>query len=145
MNWLHWAGIIIASSTTYQVLVKLQSAKLPVSVYMMLMTGTMFLLSTVFFLVTSKTSFHELVPDKKVLLWPILIGMAGFVIDFGYVYLYKHNAPLSLARTVILAGILVCLLVIGIVFLHERFTIPQIIGAVFCMIGLYAMVMYKPV
>lgn len=142
--WLPWVFSAIGSSVFYQLLTKIFAGRWPLAFFMCIASATVFALSLVMFSMSDKSALPDLSQNKKILLLPIGIGIASFMIDISFYYLYKNNAPLSLARMIILAGIASVLLFIGIVFFKERFNGYQILGSVLCLLGLYLIVMMKP-
>lgn len=142
--WLPWVFSAIGSSVFYQLLTKIFAGRWPLAFFMCIASATVFALSLVMFSMSDKSALPDLSQNKKILLLPIGIGIASFMIDISFYYLYKNNAPLSLARMIILAGIASVLLFIGIVFFKERFNGYQILGSALCLLGLYLIVMMKP-
>ncbi|MDB5478543.1 MAG: EamA-like transporter family [Alphaproteobacteria bacterium] len=143
MNWMVWAFAVIVSSVTYQTSAKIFSGKLPIFVYTTIVSLTMLAISLIALGVTYKSTDFAVLDHKKVLLacW---LGFASFMIEFTFYFLYKNNAPISVARMLILAGSAIILLFVGVVFFKERFNSYQVFGSVLCLLGLYFIIMWKP-
>ena len=66
----------------------------------------------------------------------ILLGVSAWAIEFGYLMLYKAQAPLSLSRVVIMSATGLLLLAIGVWYLREDISKFQISGVVVILLGL---------
>ncbi len=135
MNWLVWCLAVILSSITYQTSMKIFAGRLPLFVYTGLASITMLLISILALCVTYKSTDFSTV-DQKGILFASWLGFAGFMIELSFYYLYKNNAPLSLARMFILAGSAIILLVVGVIVFKETITLNQMIGLLFTLLGM---------
>ncbi|HEY1096641.1 MAG TPA: EamA family transporter [Alphaproteobacteria bacterium] len=135
MSWLAWCLVVIVSSVNYQTSMKIFSGRLPIFVYTTIASVSMLVISLIALAMTYKPDDLAALNQKNVLL-ALWLGIACFMIEFGFYFLYKNNAPISLARMITLAGSAIILLLIGILFFKERLTLNQIIGMLFSMLGL---------
>lgn len=136
MGWIIWAFIVVLSSVTYQISVKIFAGKLPIFIYTSIVSVTMLSISLFAMFITYKPANFELLDQRKVIM-AIWLGVVSLMIEISYYLLYKNNAPISIARMLTLAGSAVLLLVAGVLFFKERMTFNQVIGLFLSLAGMF--------
>ncbi|MFN9939022.1 MAG: hypothetical protein ACK56I_06065, partial [bacterium] len=66
----------------------------------------------------------------------MLLGVFAWAIEFGYLMLYRSQAPLSLSRIVIMSFTGILLLAIGVFYFLEDINSYQIAGVFAVLLGL---------
>lgn len=65
------------------------------------------------------------------------IGLAAFLIEAGYLVLYRNGGAVSTAPVAVNACVFMLLIPIGLMWFRERFTWEMAAGVAFCTIGLW--------
>ena len=79
---------------------------------------------------------HALIELAKVNWFSIILGIAIVGLEAGYIYAYRVGWQVNNAPLVANTCLAIALLVIGAVLYNESVSLKQIIGMIFCIIGL---------
>jgi multidrug transporter EmrE-like cation transporter len=135
MNWVVWCFFVVITSVTYQTSMKIFSGRVPLFLYTAIVGVTMLLISAIGLSLTYKSIDFSVIDQRKIY-FSFWLGIATFMIELSYFYLYKNNAPVSLSRMFILAGSTVVLLLVGVLFFKERINLNQMIGFILSLAGM---------
>ncbi len=134
--WILWGVFLTFAGVAYQTTSKSVASQMPIFLIAAIVGFMCFTLSS-FVLVFQKFSFSSL-KDVGIssALKVLVLGLFAWSIEFGYLMLYKSDAPLSLSRIMIMAATGILLLVIGVLFFREDVSKFQIFGACLVLGGL---------
>ena len=74
---------------------------------------------------------------RKMNLAPALLGVSVVGLEVGFLYAYKNGWPVSTASLVQSAFLSIALILVGALLYQEAITPSKLIGAAFCLAGLY--------
>lgn len=127
--------IIVASNTLYNICSKAipEKANPFSSLFVTYLTGAIITLIAFIFYKSDK-GFFETLGDLN---WAsVVLGFCIVGLEFGYIMAYRAGWNISIGSLVANIFLALMLIPIGIFFYKEGFGINQILGAVFCLIGL---------
>jgi drug/metabolite transporter (DMT)-like permease len=134
--WILWGVFLTVAGVAYQTTSKSVAAQIPVFLGAAVVGLICFLLrATVLFLQSpSIASLREISFSSSCRL--MLLGVFAWAIEFGYLMLYKSQAPLSFSRVMIMSLTGILLLMIGVVYFKEDISRYQAAGIFSVLLGL---------
>ena len=136
MQWIPYAILAGASFGVYNFFTKITADKFSPTVSLMIITGTAFIVSIVGSLVLRSLGY-SLAFDKSSLHKPILSGVFYGTAVIFYVLMFAKGAPLSLGNPFVNAFLAVTATILGLLLLHETYSIARIAGLVVVIVGMF--------
>ncbi|MCR4666243.1 MAG: EamA family transporter [Desulfovibrio sp.] len=69
------------------------------------------------------------------------LGLSMVGLEIGFIFIYRSGWKISTASLLVNILLALALIAVGIVFYNESLTVRQIIGVVFCLIGVSALIL----
>jgi drug/metabolite transporter (DMT)-like permease len=135
-HWIYWGLFLTIAGVAYQTTSKSVASQLPVFFMAAVVGLVCFCLSASVLLFQSSS-----LPSLKEISWSagiriLLLGVFAWAIEFGYLMLYRAQAPLSISRIVIMSFTGILLLTIGVFYFREEINRYQIAGVFTVLLGL---------
>lgn len=141
LNWKILAVTVPLLFVTYQTLSKFLSKDVSiflVNAYASLI-GFLIMLS-IHFLVSPNKS---LTLDPRSLLLAVGIGTLISLGNYGIIKAYSLGAPQSLFTSIFYITLIIYGVLFGLIIWHERLNLPQIVGVILSIVGLWMVVYFK--
>ncbi len=129
-------GLLILSNVAYHIC----SKSLPEGFHPLAATSLTYLVGAVFaffiyLLINRKGHFFG---EFKHVNWvPFVLAAAIVGLEAGAMYMYRVGWEISVGQLVMSAILAIALLIIGVIFFKESFTVSKVIGIVLCLAGLF--------
>lgn len=136
MNITYWFPfiLIVSANICYHNIAKW----MPITLPPFLALSITYLISFLFCAATYLYTGNSIRQDIHTLNWASFIwGIILVAIEFGYILLYRAGWKISLAPLLINVTGAILLSLIGVFFYKEILSLKQIIGILFCFLGLY--------
>lgn len=136
MLYLFWPIIVVvAANTLYNISTKLTPGKVHPFASLSITYITATLLTLLLFFITSQNK--NIITEFQKTNWTALaLGFAVVALEFGYIYIYRVGWNVSTGSLVANISLACVLLIIGVIIYKENLSVHQILGMVFCAIGL---------
>ncbi len=138
MSWSMWwpIGLLVLSNVAYHI----SSKSLPEGFHPLAATSLTYLVGAVFaffiyLLINRKGHFFG---EFRHVNWvPFVLAAAIVGLEAGAMYMYRAGWEISVGQLVMSAILAIALLIIGVVFFKESFTVSKVIGIILCLAGLF--------
>ena len=128
--------IVVAANTTYNICTKSTPAGINsfASLSITYFIASLISIGLYFFTSPQKNLFSEL---SKANWTSLVLGISIVALEFGYINMYRAGWKVSAGSLVANISLACVLLFVGLLFYKESISLRQIIGIIFCIVGLF--------
>lgn len=127
--------VVVAANTLYNISAKFTPSKVDPFASLTITYLTAALLSILLFFLSSEHK-NFMIEAQKINWTAVALGISVVALEFGYIYIYRVGWNVSTGSLVANISLACVLLFIGVFIYKEIIVFRQILGIVFCIIGL---------
>lgn len=127
--------VVVAANTLYNISAKFTPSKIDPFASLTITYLTAALLSILLFFLSSEHK-NFMIEAQKINWTAVALGISVVALEFGYIYIYRVGWNVSTGSLVANISLACVLLFIGVFIYKEIIVFRQILGIVFCIIGL---------
>ncbi|MBK66639.1 MAG: hypothetical protein CMP22_00735 [Rickettsiales bacterium] len=140
--WWVFCIVLTLSATTFGILMKYLGEEVsPNLVGIIFTTTSIIILLSICYFEYGFSNFENM--SKASVIYAICAGLSYVGVDMAIIFMYRNQAPISLAMPVVRAGLALCTAIIGVIFFAEDLSLFKTLGVLLTVIGIVLVVPFK--